>query len=313
MNNIGLKDVATLSQYLYAEDQYGVEMDLNKEVVSVTVTNINDADKDGLFKVVENGAPRLNIEGAERGDKFTATFVVGNQSLQAEFTVIEQAADTLSPIVEKAKITKFVEGTTEESTTEATVTVKQPQHGSIPEPNYLSENVKDAHVFCKVIQENGKGVYVEDQHGNKVSFSNFTGIWVGSRPEGYQGYKGQVSVGGIFFNVEGVVPGDTFEIVTVAETKTTVTKPGSTTVTLTFNEAIDNGPKNDFELFIKGEKVTTTVTTKSTDEPNVLTLTINKDLTTDLKNGVQLKAASTIDIKDKAGNALNLSSGINLK
>lgn len=91
--NTQSSDVATLASILDAEDQYGVVMDLSDEKfakdVSVTVTNIYDADKDGSFTVTENGTPGLDISGAERGDKFTATFVVGNQSVQAEFIVNE--------------------------------------------------------------------------------------------------------------------------------------------------------------------------------------------------------------------------------
>ncbi|MGM9923454.1 MAG: S-layer homology domain-containing protein, partial [Bacillus sp. (in: firmicutes)] len=128
-------DVATLATVLDAEDQYGVVMDLSKKElakdVSVTVTNIHDANKGEKnstdFTVKNNGTPGLDISGAERGDKFTATFVVGNQSVQAQFTVNETPSANIKYSINKTdggfSKTEKVELKFEKPTETGTVTV----------------------------------------------------------------------------------------------------------------------------------------------------------------------------------------------
>ncbi|ATA61489.1 SbsB [Geobacillus stearothermophilus] len=92
------------------------------------------------------------------------------------------------------------------------------------------------------------------------------------------------------------------------------TKPGdqpATYVTLTFSENVNVGAVNaaDFDLYIKGNKVTTaTVTTTAGSSPNKVVVKLAGVALTgqDIADGVELKAQSDIDIADGNGNIANI-------
>jgi hypothetical protein len=86
-----------------------------------------------------------------------------------------------------------------------------------------------------------------------------------------------------------------------------------TTVTLTFSDALaTTGSTVDFDLYVKGVKDAAAVTATAVDG-NKVTVTIAKALTaTDFNNGVELKAASTIDIADAVGNVVNVANPVKL-
>jgi hypothetical protein len=99
---------------------------------------------------------------------------------------------------------------------------------------------------------------------------------------------------------------------------TDLVTPGNqelTTVTLTFSDVLNAvGAATDFDLYIKGVKDATAVTTTAVSG-NKVTVTFAKALTaTDFNNKVELKAATaTIDIVDAAGNVVNVANPVELK
>lgn len=114
--------------------------------------------------------------------------------------------------------------------------------------------------------------------------------------------------------VETVQDGDkvTFD---VSEYKAAVSPvTASSEITLTFSEAVTKAAAAvDFELFIGGEKSTATVATTAATDKTTLTVKIGKALTAeDFAKGVELKAASTLDIKDQVGNLLKVDGPIAL-
>ncbi|MGN7408114.1 hypothetical protein [Sporosarcina sp. SAFN-010] len=117
--------------------------------------------------------------------------------------------------------------------------------------------------------------------------------------------------------VTGAVAGDkvTFDLSAyTAEVPAVPATTGSTDVLLTFSEAVVPGSAVDFELFIDNSKVTATVATSAVTDTKTLKVTIDKALTTEnFAKGVQLKAATTLDIADTAGNLLKLDAPISLK
>ncbi|CAM5191876.1 hypothetical protein UACE39S_00776 [Ureibacillus acetophenoni] len=109
-------------------------------------------------------------------------------------------------------------------------------------------------------------------------------------------------------NVVPVVTRVALTSVTQDDPTTAGTNEAETKVTLTFSEAVSVGvlDANDFELYIDGTKVTTgvTITTAAgaTTDKVVVTIAGKALSASDLSKGVELRATSTIDIKDAAGN-----------
>lgn len=112
-----------------------------------------------------------------------------------------------------------------------------------------------------------------------------------------------------------VATGDKVKFDLSAYTAAVAPTTASTDVKLTFSEAVTKaGAAVDFDLLIGGEKVTgATVATTAASNTTTLTVKIDKALTAeDFAKGVQLKAVSTLDIKDQVGNLLKLDGPINL-
>ncbi|CAM5192976.1 hypothetical protein UACE39S_04897 [Ureibacillus acetophenoni] len=109
-------------------------------------------------------------------------------------------------------------------------------------------------------------------------------------------------------NVVPVVTRVALTSVTQDDPTTAGTNEAETKVTLTFSEAVSVGvlDANDFELYIDGTKVTTgvTITTAAgaTTDKVVVTIAGKALSASDLSKGVELRATSTIDIKNAAGN-----------
>ncbi|WP_336990284.1 S-layer homology domain-containing protein [Bacillus infantis] len=86
----------------------------------------------------------------------------------------------------------------------------------------------------------------------------------------------------------------------------------TTSITVSFTEAVSNGAGNDFELYIGGTKATNTLTLEGVaadSEKSSLVLTLGTALTAeDVSKGIALKAVSTIDVKDAAGNVVDVPS-----
>lgn len=120
--------------------------------------------------------------------------------------------------------------------------------------------------------------------------------------------------GAVTFTITGAADGDTFTVETTAEVPSVPSVPASSEVTLTFSEAVTKtGAAVDFELFIGGEKSTATVATTVASNTTTLTVKIDKALTAeDFSKGVELKAVSTLDIKDQVGNLLKVDGPIAL-
>ncbi|MEK4228389.1 S-layer homology domain-containing protein [Solibacillus sp. FSL H8-0538] len=97
------------------------------------------------------------------------------------------------------------------------------------------------------------------------------------------------------------------EGVTIAENVTAVVKKAviknATDVELTFSEAVSSVDGTDFEFFVDGKKVTATITASASSEVVTVSVT-DKDIYELIADGkkVELRAASTINIADAAGN-----------
>lgn len=144
---------------------------------------------------------------------------------------------------------------------------------------------------------------------DNVEFEYDTGAWKSNTPG--------VNVSDFTINVTNgtVAQGDKVTFDLSAYTAAAAPVAASSEVVLTFSENVVPGSNPDFELFIGGDKVTATVATSAiVGKPNQLKVEINKALTAeDFNKGVQLKAASTLDIADTpAGNKLKLDGPINL-
>ncbi|MGZ0051772.1 hypothetical protein [Brevibacillus gelatini] len=86
-----------------------------------------------------------------------------------------------------------------------------------------------------------------------------------------------------------------------------------TIITLTFSEAVTAGSSNteDFDLYIKGSKVTGVTIATSTGADNEILVSIDQALTEqDFINGVTLKAQADADIADTKGNVANITGDI---
>ncbi|MCM3404821.1 hypothetical protein [Cytobacillus oceanisediminis] len=120
----------------------------------------------------------------------------------------------------------------------------------------------------------------------------------------------------LYENVRPVVTAVKLTGVTQDDASTTGTNEAESTVALTFSEAVTVGTTNtaDFDLYIKGEKVTSgvTISTAAGSSDNVVVVTIaGKALSAqELSDGVELKAQSTIDIQDASKNTANIPAGI---
>ena len=122
--------------------------------------------------------------------------------------------------------------------------------------------------------------------------------------------------GDVTFTIAGAADGDIFTVKTTAKVPEVPAVSASTEVTFTFSEAVTKTSSGavDFELFVGGEKSTATVATTAATDKTTLTVKIGKALTAeDFAKGVELKAASTLDIKDKVGNLLKVDGPIALK
>lgn len=102
----------------------------------------------------------------------------------------------------------------------------------------------------------------------------------------------------------------------VAPTVTSAVLTDTTTITLTFSEAITNGNGEDFEVLIGGKSQSTAEVVDVTVNPaNPAQATINVNAITaeKLNAGISLKPLSTIDIVDSVGNKLSVTSNISVR
>ncbi|WP_035296053.1 Ig-like domain-containing protein [Brevibacillus thermoruber] len=115
-------------------------------------------------------------------------------------------------------------------------------------------------------------------------------------------------------NVRPTVKAVDVTSITQDDPATTGTDESETVVTLTFSESVTPGTGDtaDFDLYIKGVKVTgVTISTAAGASSDKIEVTIGKELTEkDFTDGVTLKAKSTADIADANGNKANFDSEI---
>ncbi|TKI58565.1 hypothetical protein E8L90_25955 [Brevibacillus antibioticus] len=89
---------------------------------------------------------------------------------------------------------------------------------------------------------------------------------------------------------------------------------GTTEITLTFSEAVADGTEDDFEVLIEGksqataENVKVAVDAKATNTAKVTIASVGED--NKLAKGISLKALTSIDVKDTAGNVLSVPANI---
>ncbi|MGG3906338.1 hypothetical protein [Geobacillus stearothermophilus] len=112
-------------------------------------------------------------------------------------------------------------------------------------------------------------------------------------------------------NVRPTVTGVQLTSIVADDDAATLGDQPATYVTLTFSENVNVGAVNaaDFDLYIKGNKVTTaTVTTTAGSSPNKVVVKLAGVALTgqDIADGVELKAQSNIDIADVNGNIANI-------
>ena len=97
----------------------------------------------------------------------------------------------------------------------------------------------------------------------------------------------------------------------VAPTVTSAKLTAVDKITFTFSEVVTDSTANDFEVLIGGlsqgtpENITATVSSA-----NTVTVTVATIDATELSKGISLKALSTLDIADAAGNKLSVPANI---
>ncbi|WNC14492.1 hypothetical protein [Brevibacillus brevis] len=115
-------------------------------------------------------------------------------------------------------------------------------------------------------------------------------------------------------NVRPTIASVAVTSITPDDAGTLGTDESQTVITLTFNEAVAAGSTNpeDFDLYIKGAKVTTGTISTAGGGAKEIVVTIDGVALTeqDFSNGVTLKAQDDIDVTDTNNNAANITSDI---
>lgn len=268
----------------------------NYRVSGATVSNVSLNSSNLVTVTLENdsnnysGKRNITISGIK-----TKAGVVMDS-----YTTQEYLFENVRPVITKVELASIVDATTAVDAANGTATVTGDNANKVT--SGPTSPTTTAATVTYVVNADGNGLLVDGTPTADVITDG----------------NGSVVVGGVTFTLADLVANDTFTITTTAGTVSQPATSGSATVQLTFSEAISNGvnPGDDFELYIKGEKVTATVTTGtiSSTTPNKVVLTINKGLTiTDFNNGIQFKAASSLDITDAAGNKLYVPAALDLK